>query len=103
MDSGRGPVDFLISRGMDKTVVEVKLTSNQDCVHGLEVQIEEYAKAENTANKIFVVVNTGSNDYRIEKVHDKRAEMISNGLSPATVVVVDAIPKVSASKYTPTA
>lgn len=103
VDSGRGPVDFLISRGMDKTVVEVKLTSNQDCVHGLEVQIEEYAKAENTANKIFVVVNTGSNDYRIEKVHDKRAEMISNGLSPATVVVVDAIPKVSASKYTPTA
>lgn len=102
VDSGRGPVDFLISRGTDKTVVEVKLTSNQDCVHGLEVQIEEYALAEKTDNKIFVIVDTGIHSFRVRKVNDKRTEMIANGLSPATIVVVDAVPKISASKYTPT-
>ena len=98
-DSGRGPADFVVSRGIDKTVVEVKLTSNQDCEHGLEVQIEEYAIAENTEKKIFIVVDTGSNSYRVEKVMKKREEMLSKGLSPATVVAVDAVPKDSASKY----
>lgn len=97
-DSGRGPADFVISRGTDKTVVEVKLTSNQDCVHGLEVQVEEYAVAENTDKKIFVV-DTGSHSYRVGKVLEKRDEMISRGLLPATVVAVDAVPKDSASKY----
>lgn len=100
-DSGRGPVDFLISRGCDKTVVEVKLTSNQDCVHGLEVQIEEYAKAECTNKKVFVIVDTGSNSYRVGKVNAKYAEMVQAGLNPATVVSVDAVPKASASKYQP--
>lgn len=98
-DSGRGPADFVISRGINKTVVEVKLTSNQDCVHGLEVQIEEYAIAEGTNKKIFVIVDTGSNSYRVEKVIEKRNEMLKKGLSPATIITIDAVPKDSASKY----
>jgi hypothetical protein len=100
-DSGRGPVDFKISRGSDKTVIELKLSSNQECVHGLEVQIEEYAKAENTKNKIFVIVDTGSHSYRVADVIHKEKEMSENGLFPATVIVVDAVPKESASKYVP--
>lgn len=99
VDSGRGPVDFKISRGIDKTVIELKLTSNRECVHGLEVQIEEYAKAEGTNNKIFVIVDTGSNSYRVKEVQCKSKEMLAAGLSPATVIVIDAVPKKSASKY----
>lgn len=100
-DSGRGPVDFKVSRGTDKTVLEVKLTSNRECVHGLEVQIEEYAKAENTQNKLYILVDTGSNSYRVQQVEQKRNQMLEAGLNPAKVVVVDAVPKVSASKYEP--
>ncbi len=100
-DSGRGPVDFKVSRGSDKTVIEGKLTSNQDCVHGLEVQIEEYAKAENTQNKIYMLVDTGIRSDRIKDVERKRKEMETEGLSPATVIVIDAVPKDSASKYIP--
>ena len=100
-DCGRGYVDFKISRGNDKTVIEVKLTSNQQCEHGLEVQIEEYAKAEETDKKIFVLVDIGSCSYRVNKVQAKRDEMIANGKVPATVVVVDAVPKDSASTYSP--
>lgn len=98
-DSGRGPADFVVSRGTDKTVVEVKLTSNQDCEHGLEVQIEEYAKAEDTNKKVFVLIDTGSCSYRVQSVYRKHAEMLSKGLAPATIVVVDAVPKDSASRY----
>lgn len=101
VDSGRGPEDFKVSRGSDKTVVEVKLTSNAECVHGLEVQIEEYAKAESTENKLFVLVDTGKNSYRVKAVREKHAEMLRAGLNPAEVFVINAVPKDSASKYQP--
>lgn len=100
-DSGRGHVDFKVSRGNDKTVIEVKLTSNQDCEHGLEVQIEEYAKAENSQNKIFILVDNGSRSDRVQAVERKRQEMERKELSPATVVVIDSMPKAPASKYIP--
>lgn len=98
-DSGRGPVDFKVSRGIDKTVIEVKLSSNKECVHGLEVQIEEYAKAEGTQNKIYLLVDLGSHQRRINEVKKKHQEMAESGLNPATLVIVDAVQKASASKY----
>ena len=98
-DSGRGPEDFKVSRGCDKTVVEIKLTSNPDCVHGLEVQIEEYAKAESTDKKIFVLVNTGQNENRVDAVMRKHGEMTTAGLNPARVVVIDAKIKNAASTH----
>ena len=100
-DSGRGTVDFKVSRGTDKTVIEVKLTSNRDCVHGLEVQIEEYAKAENSLSKVFVLVKNNNRSDRVNAVKQKQIDMENAGLSPATVIVIDAIPKASASKYKP--
>lgn len=100
-DSGRGPVDFTISRGTDKTVIEIKLTSNQDCVHGIAVQIEEYAKAENTDNKIFVLVDNGINSERIDAVKRKREEMTEDGKHAADLIIIDAKLKASASKYRP--
>ena len=33
-NEGPGPVDLKISRGNDKTVVEIKLSSNDDYMHG---------------------------------------------------------------------
>lgn len=100
-DSGRGSVDFKISRGNDKTVIEVKLSSNQECVHGLEVQIEEYAKAENTENKVFLLVVIGSHSKRIQAVIEKKDEMLTKGLKPAKIIIINAVPKIAASKYRP--
>lgn len=98
-DQGRGPVDFKISRGNDKTVVEVKLTSNPKCVHGLETQIEEYAQAEQTNNKIFVLVDNGKCSFRIDEVKSKYNEMKALGKNPAHIIMIDAKPKASASKF----
>ena len=42
-----------VSRGQDKTLIEVKLSSNSQYLHGYEVQVEEYGKAENT-DKLFM-------------------------------------------------
>lgn len=59
-NEGPGPVDAKVSRGNDKTVVEIKLSSNQDYLHGYEEQIESYAKAEGTDNRIFVYIQVGN-------------------------------------------
>lgn len=99
VDSGRGPEDFKISRGNDKTVVEIKLTSNPNCVHGLEVQIEQYAKAENSKNKVFVLIDNGINSNRVQDVLSCEVRLKSEGKSPAKVIVIDAKLKASASKY----
>lgn len=100
-NSGRGPVDFKISRGEDKTVIEIKLTSNNDCLHGFEVQIEEYAKSEGTDNKIFIIVDNGRSSSRIKQVKDSYEKRLKADENPATVIVIDAKLKGSASIYKP--
>lgn len=100
-NSGRGPVDFKISRGADKTVIEIKLTSNKNCLHGFEVQIEEYAKSEETDNKIFILVDNGRFSNNIKKVEESYEKRLKAGENPATVIVIDAKYKDSASIYKP--
>lgn len=100
-NAGRGPVDFKISRGEDKTVIEIKLTSNQDTVHGFEVQIEEYAKSEGTKNKIFLLIDNGRSSNRVKEVKESYKKRLKAGEKPATVIVIDAKSKESASKYKP--
>ncbi|WP_036633408.1 hypothetical protein, partial [Paenibacillus alginolyticus] len=54
-DSGRGPVDFKFETSYeDRTLVEIKLTSSSNLVHGMETQIQEYAKAEKTRKLIYL-------------------------------------------------
>lgn len=97
-NAGRGPVDFKISRGNDKTVIEIKLTSNKDTVHGFETQIEEYAKAENTDKKVFLMIENG-HEIRARKVFSLYEEKVKSGEKPATIICIDAKHKESASKY----
>ena len=99
-NEGRGPVDLKISRGNDKTIIEIKLSSNSSYLHGYTTQIEEYAKAENANNKIFVFIIMEEGDYdKVEKLNAARNEIVQSGKTPAEVFVVNAIRKASASKY----
>lgn len=96
-NEGPGPVDLKMSRGNDKTVVEIKLSSNADYLHGYEEQIEEYAKAEETSQRIFVYVKVGNpgRDKKIEKLHQER---LKKGENPPELFVIDAQKQTSASK-----
>lgn len=100
-NTGRGPVDFKISRGKDKTVIEIKLTTNEQTVHGFEFQIEEYAKSEKTDKKIFMLIDNGGPRKRIDDVYKVYQERKSKNENPAEVVLIDAKPRDSASKYKP--
>ena len=96
-NEGPGPVDLKMSRGNDKTVVEIKLSSNDDYIHGYEEQIEEYAKAEGTSQRVFVYVKVGTpgRDKKIEELHAAR---IARGDNPPELFIIDSQKQTSASK-----
>ena len=95
-NAGRGPVDFKVSRGFDaKVIVELKLTSNKDLVHGFTKQVEAYQEAEGTIYSIYLVVdNGGATEARLEKF----MQTVRETAQPAPrLMMVDARRKPSAS------
>jgi len=96
-DSGRGPVDFKVSSGFDgRVLVEIKLTSNQQLVHGFEKQLPIYQKAEANARGIYLVIdNGGASDDRLQRFWQKVRDA---GESAPKVIFVDGIPRPSASR-----
>ena len=85
---GVGQEDIKISRGNDKTIVEVKLSSNPDCKHGYQKQLPRYAEAEHTKNMVFVLVLVDDNEWEIVK----RTE------NDPDIVIINARTQKSASK-----
>lgn len=96
-NEGPGPVDFKISRGKDKTVVELKLSSNQDYMHGYEEQVERYAKAEKTQNMVYVLVDVG-NPIRVNKLINQHDLDVAEGKWVPEIITIDSKRQVSASK-----
>ncbi len=97
-NEGPGPVDLKVSRGTDKTVVEIKLSSNPDYIHGFEEQIEEYAKAEHTSQRIFVYVKNGNHPIRDKVIKEKYKEKKDAGENPPYLYIIDSRERPSASK-----
>lgn len=95
-DEGRGPVDFKVSRGQDITIIEVKLSSNPDYLHGYEKQIEEYGKAENTDKMVYVLIDLG-NPGRVKTIQKLYDESVAQGEKTPKVLIIDARRKDSAS------
>lgn len=55
-NDGRGPVDFKISRGTEKTLVEMKLAKNSKLAKNLEKQVEIYQKASDARSGIKAII-----------------------------------------------
>lgn len=97
-DEGRGPVDFKVSYGDDKTIIEVKLTTNSQYLHGYETQILEYGKAEKTDKLIYILIDLG-HPVKVQKVKNLHDNNVLEGKKTPDLLVVDAKDKVSASKF----
>ncbi len=95
-NEGPGPVDFKISRGNDKTVIEIKLSSNQDYLNGYNNQVKKYADAENTDNMVYVFIDVGNPGRRrtLEEMHERD---LRSGNRIPEVVIIDATEQLSAS------
>ncbi len=97
-NEGLGPVDLKMSRGNDKTVIEIKLSSNNDYMHGYEEQIEDYAKAEGTQQRVFVYVKVEEHPMKDKKIEARHSERIANGENPPTLYIIDSRKQTLASK-----
>ncbi len=104
VDTGRGRVDFKFSHGMRaKVVVETKLTSNTQLEHGFTVQVEEYAKAEQTDKRVYLVIDV-DRPGAAERLADFKGTVEAlrgGGKSLPVIVYVDGRPKAPASTYEP--
>ena len=96
-DEGRGPVDFKVSYGNDITLIEVKLSSNGQYLHGYEVQLIEYGKAEKTDKLVYVLIDLG-NPGKVKKVQQSHDRRYNDGETPPDLIVVDGTIRHSASK-----
>ena len=93
---GVGEEDIKISRGNDKTVIEIKLSSNPKCKNGFEKQILRYSEAEHTTNMIFVLFNL-DNEKSVNEIISLYNEKRSNGILVPELIIIDSTQKESAS------
>ncbi|MFE4573105.1 hypothetical protein [Paenibacillus chitinolyticus] len=102
VNGGRGPVDFKFSTGYkNRVVVESKLTTNGQLLHGFTTQIAEYQKAEKTLNGIYLVLDNGGPVKRSTDLKNLILQYEREGKRMPTVFFIDARPKLSASRYEP--
>lgn len=95
---GGGPIDFKFSKGYNaRVLVEMKKDSGT-VQHGYETQLEIYKKSARTFHGIFVVINYGKLGNKLAAIQKIRAERLADGERASDIFVIDATPKISASK-----
>lgn len=97
-DSGNGPVDFKLSRGTSKVVIEIKLSTNPNVLHGFEKQLEIYKKAENTDVGVFLLIDVGFMKNKFKDVQVARQKFLDEFGQASDIWLVDGNQKASASK-----
>ncbi|WP_207707307.1 hypothetical protein [Crassaminicella thermophila] len=101
IDTGRGPVDFKISYGNKfRVLIEVKLASNSDLIHGLEIQTVQYMKSGEIYESYYlVIINEDSEFKKVEKIKVLAKEINLKYNIKVTPIFIDARDnKSSASK-----
>ncbi|GAB1645511.1 hypothetical protein [Krasilnikovia sp. MM14-A1259] len=71
-NNGRGPVDFKVSYGRDKALVELKLASNTKLEMNLKNQVRIYEKANQTQKSIKVII------FYTEQQEHRACEILKN-------------------------
>ncbi|OBU30144.1 hypothetical protein [Photobacterium kishitanii] len=98
-DVGSGKVDFIFSQGNNsKVCVELKLSSSSKVLEGYTKQIQQYLKSEKTDKGIYVVIDSGDSKISYSKLLNFIEDGKNNGQSYPEIILVDANPKISASK-----
>ncbi len=97
-DAGNGALDMKISRGVDKTITEVKLSSNGQYLHGYETQVALYGRAERTEKTIYVFIDIG-NPRRKKALIERYKRDKKQGIKCPELVIIDAGERFAASTF----
>ncbi len=96
-DTGIGLLDFKFSKGYEcKTILEIKLASNPQLIHGEQVQLPNYMLAEETTFGVYMIIKTEQKDDARCEIFMKKVADSGNDRLPITII--DARPRLSASK-----
>jgi len=96
-NAGQGPVDFKLSRGISKVVVEVKLTSG-NVRQGYETQTVIYQTSEDAQYAYFVVMQVTNTSKALDDVIKQSEQEDEDEIKHPELVVIDGRPRESASK-----
>ena len=98
-DPGCGELDFKFSSGSHKKViVEIKLSSNKQLLHGLTTQLPIYMETEKAQDGILMIVRMSPKDDKlIERVIEEH-NSIPECITKPKLLVIDGVPRPSASK-----
>lgn len=102
-DTGIGIVDFKFSDGKNTVLIEVKLSTHREIVHGFETQLSEYIHAEKAMFSYLMLVVLENTPKSIMMADLRRIDRLKQAVkrikaADKAVFYVDARPKVSASK-----
>lgn len=98
-NEGPGPADIKISCGAkNKTIIEVKLNSNVQYLHGYEEQLEIYKRAENTDSGIYLYVKVEDHPQRDFKLLETYRRAKQSDQNAPDLFVIDSRKQLSASK-----
>ena len=98
VNNGHGPVDFKLSKGYkNKVVVEIKLTSNSQLLHGIEVQLPLYMEQESTDKAIYLIIDNGHRK-RLENFQDYYNNLDKKSKDKIPYYLIDGNIQESASK-----
>lgn len=96
--NGHGPVDFKLSKGAtQKILVEIKLTSNSQLIHGFKKQLPLYMKQENTESAIYLVIDNGHRR-RLDTFQDYYNSLKTKDRKKVKYILIDGNKQESASK-----
>ena len=96
-NEGPGPADIKVSRGSDKTVIEVKLSTNGEYIHGFDTQLPRYAETEKARFMVLLFIDKG-NPGRLKSLKKRCDELqFSDDYCPE-LYLVDARKQKSANK-----
>lgn len=98
-ETGRGPVDFKVSVGKpNRVLVEIKLSTNKQLIHGYEKQLAIYDEAEEALESYFVVLDVGHLNEKAKRLRELHNSTLAlNGKAPK-VIIIDGNRRPSASR-----
>jgi hypothetical protein len=95
---GGGPVDFKFSSGYSSRVLVEMKRSTGNVVNGYTKKLEFYKNASQTETAIFVIIDYGKLDNKLDVILAKQREIRQSGRRASEIVIIDASQKKSASK-----
>lgn len=98
-NAGSGPVDFKISSGyQSKITLEIKYSSSSKLLHGYEIQLPTYNKAEKSDHSVYLVVKVGNRNSTLEKLKQLVRETKESNKRTPLLFIINGDKRLSASK-----